>query len=204
MRQKILEAYQENNNLTELRINNADLQNGGDEVIVTTLRRCTNLKHIYLYCCDIPDQQLLPVIEAIRGHASLEMLDLSGNNIGSAGCGTIATLLEDPNCNIHTLDLRDNNINNEGATILATGLANNTRLRELWLYNNPIDRSVVGIFSKLLCNMSSINSIYSSNHTLQYLDGVRFTACTVTKDEWKGYQQKSCCNQKDSAISSRN
>ena len=35
--QNILEAYQENNNLTQLRIINADLQNGEENIITTTL-----------------------------------------------------------------------------------------------------------------------------------------------------------------------
>ena len=40
---EILKIYQENNNLTRLRIDYADLQNGGNSVITTTLRNCTNL-----------------------------------------------------------------------------------------------------------------------------------------------------------------
>ena len=36
-------------------------------------------------------------------------------------------------------------------------------------YGNSIDRSVVDIFARFLCNTSSINSIYSSNHTLEKL-----------------------------------
>ena len=169
--QKILEAYQENSShLTEISINCADLQNGaGDRLVAATLRRCTNIKQIDLYRCSITDEQLLPIVDAIREHSSLERLSLTGNMIGSAGCGVLATLLEDQNYNLQMLRLNSNRINIEGATILANGLANNTRLRELWLYNNPIDRNMMDSFAKLLCNMSSINDTYSSNHTLDKL-----------------------------------
>ena len=109
------------------------------------------------------------IIDGIRGHPSLEKLYLNGNIIGNAGCETIATLLRDPISNLHTLNLTSNGITDEGAVTLANGLANNTKLRELYLYNNPINQSSVDIFKKLLCDVSDINSIYNSNHTLQIL-----------------------------------
>ena len=167
--QKILDAYEENNNLTLLRIDDADLQNGGENVIVTTLRSNTNLKHIYLNRCNITDEQLSPMVDAIRGHTLLEMLDLCGNVIGNTGCEALAGLLEDPHSNLQTLYLSSNSIGEDGTTTLANSLANNTKLRELWLYNNQIDQSVQEVFCKVLCNKTSINSIYSSNHTLETL-----------------------------------
>ena len=166
---EILKAYQENNNLTRLNINDADLQNGGENTIATTLRMCTNLYEINIYFCNITDEQIMPMIDAIRGHRSLKKLILHSNSIGSAGCEVLSRLLHDPNCNLHTLDLRANRINNDGATTLANALLNNTKLRNINLRGNPINQSVVGNFNNLLCNMTSINSIYSSNHTLEKL-----------------------------------
>ena len=167
---EILNAYQVNNRyLAQLNIDRADLQNGGDQIVAATLGSCTNLSHVGLPCCSISSEQLLPIVEAIRGLTSLVELNLGGNRIGNGGCEVVATLLSDPISNLHTLNLRRNAIDNEGATILANALLNNTKLRNLFLYDNEIDQSVVDIFSKLLCNTSSINSIYSSNHTLERL-----------------------------------
>ena len=163
---QILKAYQENNNLSLLSITRADLQNGGENVIATTLRRCTNLTDIDLYGCNITDGQLLPIVEAVRGHRSLKILDLNNNRIGNAGCETIATLIRDHNSNINHVDLGNNDINIEGASILANGLENNTKMKILYLDGNPIDQSSADIFNKLLCNTSSINLIHLSNHTL--------------------------------------
>ena len=160
---KILNAYQENNRyLTQLSIDNVDLQNGGDQIVAATLGSCTNLSHVRLLECNMSGEQLLVLAEAIRGHHSLEVLSLESNTISNARCEVVATLLSDPISNLHTLNLRRNAIDNEGATILANALLNNTKLRNLFLYDNEIDQSVVDIFSKLLCNTSSINSIYSS------------------------------------------
>ena len=170
--QEILKVYQENNSqLTFLGINDANLQNGGDRVIVVgTLRSCRNLQKVTLHSCSITDEQLLPIIDAIRGHLQLKELRLGDNNIGNAGCNTIATLLTDPNCNLHTLDLGNNAINNKGATTIANSLSNNNKLQQIYLHENQIDQSVQDVFSNILCNKSSINNIHSSsNHALERL-----------------------------------
>ena len=169
--EEILKACQANKNLTRLHINKI----GGDKTIIATiLTRFTNLTRISLVNNGITDQVLIQIVDAIRaGHInSLERLILVDNRIGvhgNAGCETLATLLQDPNCNLQILDLEDNAIDNVGAATLANGLANNTKMRILDLEDNPIDSGVRDIFSRLLCNTSSINSIYSSNHTLEQL-----------------------------------
>ena len=73
--------------------------------------------------------------------------------IGDVGCEALATLLSDPNCNLHTLNVRDNDISVYGANALVKSLANNTKLKNLNLNNNPIDPSMIGnSLCKLLCN----------------------------------------------------
>ena len=166
---EILKVYQENNNLTQLCIHHARMQRG-DQVIVATLRRCTKLECILLTGCNITDGQLRPMVEALRGQVSLVTFSFVNNRIGNASCRSLTTLHEDPNCNLRTLDLSGNHIDNESATILANSLTNNTKLCNLFLDNNPLDTSSVReVFSHLICNTSSINDIYSSNHTLEMI-----------------------------------
>ena len=114
--QEILKVYQENNSqLTFLYIKNAGLQNGGDRVIVVdTLRSCRNLQKVTLQSCSITDEQLLPIVDAIREHgiSMPEELRLLDNRIGNVGCNALATLLADPNCNLRLLSLGDNAIHN--------------------------------------------------------------------------------------------
>ena len=168
---EILKSYQKNNNnLTSLCIKHAVLDNGGGDAIADTLRWCRNLKTISLTHNSITDEQLLPMIDAIRGHRMLENLYLFENRIGNAGCHALATLLADTNSNLQILSLFRNNINNEGATAIGKSLANNTKLKRLYLYQNQFDQSVVlGIFCTVLCNTSSVNDTYSSNHMLDTL-----------------------------------
>ena len=168
--QEILKSYQKiSNNLTRLCINNAALDNGGGNAITETLRWCTNLKIINLADNSITKAQLLPMIDAIRGHRMLEKLILIGNRIGNAGCHALATLLADTNSNLQILDLETNQIGNGGAKAIANSLANNTKLQTLDLQSNPLDPSVVGIFCTVLCDASSVNNTYRSNHTLEEL-----------------------------------
>ena len=72
---KILNAYQANSSrLTALHIDNADLQNGGDNIINTTLRRCTNLKEIKLTYCSITDPQCTSLIRLCQLYLYLLIL----------------------------------------------------------------------------------------------------------------------------------
>ena len=98
---------------------------------------------IGLSSCNINDTILLSIVEVIRGHSSLKKLNLAQNRISSDGCTALVTLLEHSNCNIE----------------------------HLYLYNNqiPIHQNTEEPFSNVLCNTTSINSVYSSNHTLESL-----------------------------------
>ena len=84
-------------------IESASLENEAEHVIATTLRRCTNLQELELFGCNISDEQLLPIVETMRGRASLEILDLEYNRIGNAGC--------------EALDLTGNEFDNDGTTL---------------------------------------------------------------------------------------
>lgn len=166
----ILEAYRLNGNLTRLSIG----YTGNIELYIPRVRGFTNLNYVSLHRCNISSEQLLSIVEAIRGHRLLEELHLVYNSIGNAGCGALASLLEDPNSNLRDLLLTRNNIGNEGAVLLANSLANNTKLQRLWLGKNPIDwTNAQNAFSKLLCNTSSMNGIHSSNHMLESLCAYR-------------------------------
>ena len=159
--QEILKVYQEfNSQLTVLGIYDTDLQNGGDRVIADTLRCCRNLHKVTVNNCNIADAQLLPIVDAMRGHMLMD-LNFVGNNIGNVGCGALATLLIDPNCNLHKLDLWGNNIADEGAIIIANSLVNNTKIQELDLYDNNIANAGCDAIASLLtdpnCNLRTLN-----------------------------------------------
>jgi len=160
-----LKACQEKNILTKLHINTMPLMSSAEENrFVESLRYLTNLRDITFIRSDITDEQLLPMVEAIRGYNLIDYLHLGYNRIGNAGCEALSTLR-----NVTKVILGNNNIGNEGMVSFANSLFENNNLRELIIYNNnPFDlRNVEDEFCRALCNTSSINDIYSSNHTLE-------------------------------------
>jgi len=168
--QQILNVYQENNTyLSGIKITCCDINNGGDELIAKTLSRCVYLTKVTLGIMQMTDVQLSLMIEALKDHPMLQTLKLYGNRITNAGCQAIANLLEDPTCNLEKLNLYNNDIDNDGAVVLINSLRGNKMLQDLWLHGNAqIDhQSMEEAFSQLLCNTSSINDTYSSNHLLE-------------------------------------
>lgn len=164
---EILKVYQTNNNLTEFSIRNGYLH-GGEHIMASVFRNSTNMTRIVLNNCDINDEQLLPMVEAIQG-GPLKGLCLPRNRIGNTRCEAIVTLLGDQNCNIEILDLQENRITEEGAITLANGLPSNASLSTcfLWKQQVSIDTSrVVDAFARAFCDTTSINSIYASNHSV--------------------------------------
>ena len=96
---------------------------------------------------------------------NIQRLNLSGNNIGREGCRTILNLLS----NFDYLDLSDTDMGDEEFQLLATSLENNTKLRTFDLRGNDIAERGYKAFLKLIFDVSSIENMYKSNHTLRAL-----------------------------------
>ena len=68
------------------------------------------------------------------------------------------------------LDLNHNRIGDEGALIIASALTTNHKLTTLHLYHgNEITAEGWLSFSNILCDTSSVNNTFLSNHTLERL-----------------------------------
>ena len=137
--------------LTDLDIGRNNIDDEGVQVLAAELSKCTNIKN----------------------------LDLSGNRaITAVGLGFISGLLGAANCRIESINLSNIHIGDDVAEVLAAALVGNKYLVKLIFrldnamgYENDevsagITDSGWSAFSKLLCNTSSINSTYMSNHTL--------------------------------------
>mmetsp|Transcript_30172 Transcript_30172/g.51371 ORF Transcript_30172/g.51371 Transcript_30172/m.51371 type:complete len:460 (-) Transcript_30172:34-1413(-) len=164
---EVLKAFELNNlQLTKFAIWRCSIGFEGTHALSSTLLRCTQLKVISLSSCRIDDAIVENVVKAIRGHRQLEKLELESNMIRSAGCEALATLIQDPECNLARIDLRNNLIGTDGAITIAKALPKNRKLTGIYLDGNE-DISYAGwnAFSKALCNPESINETYLSNHT---------------------------------------
>jgi hypothetical protein len=141
----------------------------GEEALTNLLGDSTHLHTLNLCRNGINDNALETLMPQL---GKLRHLDLSCNmiSITTNGFKAIATLLEDPSCNLEELNLEGNNIQNERVHLFATAIAKNTKLITLNLANNSINAAGWAVISDVLCDTSSINNTFNSNHTLLHLD----------------------------------
>ena len=164
----VIEALTENPQLESLELletNVGRLECGA----LKTLLRCINteLQELTLSNTEIDDEGVDTLTGALANNGRLRTLNLSSNhNITGRGWQSLATLLENPNANLENLDLVSNNVGDEGVLIFANALASNRKLKTLDLSDNGITTEGWSSFSKNLCDTSSVNNTYLSNHTL--------------------------------------
>ena len=130
---------------------------------------CTsNLKTLDLDNNAIDDQGLQALAAGLT-NSTLEELFLSGNLITGVGLRSFSTYFQSVSCCLKTLNLYGINFGDEGAMALAEGLMGNKFLKSLNF--NPDHSGITDVgwaaFSKLVCDPSSINSTYHSNHNIR-------------------------------------
>ena len=121
------------------------------------------VEKLYFYYCNTTNISALDRYNL----PNLECLSLSGNNIGIGrdGCITISNLLQKDGSTLKKLFLFDTDMGNEEAEIIATSLKRNDTLKVLY-FGRKITYKGYKAFLKLLIDISSIDSTYTSNHTL--------------------------------------
>lgn len=132
-------------------------------LLIDTFHGNTKLIEISVGSCNIDDISALKTCSI----PNLSSLSLHGNKIGSNGCKALSYMLKRKVSSLSYLDLGDNSIGDEGAEILATSLKQNSKLGYLSLDNNNITERGSRSFLKLVNDISSIESTYNSNHTLE-------------------------------------
>ena len=140
-------------------------------VSLSTLLRCsvTELQFLNLWGNEINDEGIEILVPALANCNHLKILYLGRNHsVTTKGWRRLASILEAPDCNLEDLSVANNNIDDEAAATFASVLTNNQTLRSLNLYGNPLSAKGWQSFFKLLCNTSSVNATFLSNHTLRY------------------------------------
>jgi len=134
-----------------------------------------NLDELRLSHCAITDEGLQTLAEGAANHS--KDLALTGNDsITVSGLKYLSTSLQSESCRLEKLDLSYVGIGDDGAEVLARGLIGNTSLRCLPLHVDVENEDEIAItpagwsaFSTALCDTSSVNNTYLSNHTIQEL-----------------------------------
>ena len=166
----IITALSMHPQLTELSLSGINMGRDECTALSTLLRYTTSmLEKLTLYDSNVDDEGIEDLINVLVNINTLEAMNIGSNlSITTRGWKAVANLLEMPNSNLDTLHVVNNsNFGDAGARLFATALANNYTLRRLSLTECGITREGWAPFSKLLCDTSSVNNTYLSNHTLE-------------------------------------
>ncbi|KAK1733714.1 hypothetical protein QTG54_015569 [Skeletonema marinoi] len=124
-----------------------------------------DLEHLTLQRCDINDEGLQALTEGAVTHC--KDLNLSGNDsITASGLRYLSTSLQSDTCHLESLLIGSINLRDDGAEVLARGLIGNQFLKCLHLCQvTPFTPAGWNAFITALCDTSSVNNTYLSNHT---------------------------------------
>jgi hypothetical protein len=176
---EIATALRSQSQLERLDLNNNNIGNSGCIALGNTLSKwphSNKLETLNVTANAIDDEGLQALVSGMMNCRSLKRLSLSHNqSITAAGLRSLFPLLQSESHFLETLVLYGIGFGDNGAIALAEGLRGNESLKELWLYPSAAGMTSVGwsAFSRLLCDTSTINNTYLSNHTLTKIGDYR-------------------------------
>ena len=145
----------------------------------------TSLRTIDWSCCFLHDDELAILLQALVGHPTLEIIDLSRNVARSHTTHTLAHILQQDDTKLLTIDLREQNVtpqddqqqqqqqqqqsssssNSLDISLLAQSLQNNDMLQTLKLSNNALtDQQIMELANGLKGNSSIQHLDLQWNH----------------------------------------
>jgi Ran GTPase-activating protein (RanGAP) involved in mRNA processing and transport len=118
-----------------------------------------SLSELYLRDCGATDETIHKFVDGIRQSKYLQILDLSHNKIGKAGCEALSDALA-VNSKLRQLVLTECDIGPAGAAALARGLTTNIAVETLFLGDNGIGDDGAAALATML----------RSNNRIKHLD----------------------------------
>ena len=117
---------------------------------------------------------------------SIDVLNISNNNISQDGIKKIVELLSEEKCSLAKLNISNNNIGDEGCTILSQGISKNNSLIALNLSsNNILNKGIIELAKSLKSETGNktIKKLNLSKNKIENTGLIEF--CTLLKQENK-------------------
>lgn len=175
---------QNSSGIRTLMLANNEIRNDGVEALSKGIST-SQLHKLSLRVNHIGDSGVEVLVVALRINNTLRYLDLSNNYIKSKGLLALSTLLEHPDSNLEELVLDRMTIGDDGALNFAKALKNNHSLKRLTVgtqHQHKIKAKGWNAFETLLCDRSSVDATFLSNHTLASLDYWGTDLADITHD----------------------
>ena len=148
------------------RLNLSDNAIGSKGMRALAATKINSLRWLYLDNNAINDEALGVLVEGAEDF-NLEILDLArNNNITSSGVAVLSRIFRHGSCSLKHIDLSWTNIEDSAVQAFAEALVGNESLTHLFFGCANVTASGWSALSTLLCDTSSVNNIYLSNHTL--------------------------------------
>jgi len=162
----------------------------GMRALCTLLQR-TNMQLLFLFDT-VNDEGLQCLVDGMANCYRLKKLALSCNNnsITAVGLRSLSSLFRSERCSLCNLLLRY--LGDDGAMALANGLIGNKSLKNLEFSRSGITERGWTAFSKLLCDTSSVNNTYFSNHTIEKIGGYGLIAPSEIMKYLTFNKKKNC------------
>ena len=171
-----------------LNLYDVHMDDNGAEALASGLTHSESLKRLDLSKNLIGDAGIAALASGLTtvANANLEELCLGENRFSTAGIRSLSGLIKSQRSTLKNLSLNRMQVDDDWIPILADALTNNTKLQSLVFNIRPSNNTLAAMlaFKKVLCDTSSINNIYLSNHTLQsigsigwrseFIDGVNY------------------------------
>jgi len=133
------------------------------------------LEELALKSNSIADAGMICLGDALADNQTLKILDMlkfESDSITSDGWQGLSNCLTNPKSALEELYIRYCTIDLEGIETMINALDGNTRLKELTItsaHDIYIDEEMWELLDTILCDTTSIDRIFSSNHTLEFI-----------------------------------
>ena len=125
----------------------------------------------------LTDDLVIQLSNSLANNSVLRCLNLGGDNdrVTASGWRVFSAVLQNPNSALERVNLADNAIGNDLLISISDSLRYNSKLKDLFISEEKYQGIQVVSFeitnwdalSNMLCNESSIDATFNSNHTLQ-------------------------------------